>query len=146
MKKSELLKYIFESSNKKHKVVKEQYDDGVTVVSEITGTERRMIFKYLNTLKNSGITNMMNASIFLTYTRKDLKKYIDYHMDGKKDKYIKELLETQDDIRDILIRAAMQRLDDQNTNSGDDDSYLRNVQRTFEKISRECVKMWIVIL
>jgi hypothetical protein len=89
---------------------------------------------------------MMNASIFLTYTRKDLKKYIDYHMDGKKDKYIKELLETQDDIRDILIRAAMQRLDDQNTNSGDDDSYLRNVQRTFEKISRECVKMWIVIL
>jgi len=146
MKKSELLKYIFESSNKKHKVVKEQYDDGVTVVSEITGTERRMIFKYLNTLKKSGITNMMNASIFLTYTRKDLKKYIDYHMDGKKDKYIKELLETQDDIRDILIRAAMQRLDDQNTNSGDDDSYLRNVQRTFEKISRECVKMWIVIL
>lgn len=55
---------------------------------------------------------------------------------------INYLLENKDEIRDILIRAALTRLE----NRGDRDPEITKVQRVFEQLSKECFKMWTTAL
>jgi len=51
---------------------------------------------------------------------------------------IKYLLENKQEIRDILVRAAMARIEARNG-----DFELRNVQRVFEQMAKEAWKMWV---
>jgi len=155
MKKNDLLEYIKNSSVKK--------------LREVTHQDRRDIMKYFKTLQQSGIVNMFGSYPILNWTRDDLHRFLygerndpesiereieeeeDYneesetadtdisHLEDKLEK-INYLLDNKQKIRDILIRAALNRID--NT---DGNHEMRNVQRIFEKMSKEAWSFWVGI-
>jgi len=172
MKKNDLLEYIKNSSvKKKSNIVKEQsegqYD--FPFLREVTHQDRRDIMKYFKTLQQSGIVNMFGSYPILNWTRDDLHRFLygerndpesiereieeeeDYneesetadtdisHLEDKLEK-INYLLDNKQKIRDILIRAALNRID--NT---DGNHEMRNVQRIFEKMSKEAWSFWVGI-
>jgi hypothetical protein len=52
--------------------------------------------------------------------------------------HINYLLDNKQEIRDILVRAALARIE-----NGDGNTELRNVQRVFEKMAGDSFKMWV---
>ena len=52
--------------------------------------------------------------------------------------HINYLLDNKQEIRDILVRAALARIE-----NGDGNTELRNVQRVFEKMASDSFKMWV---
>ena len=112
---------------------------------EVTNQERRDIMKYLEMIRQSGIINMFGASPILNWTKEDLHRFLygerndpesiegeieeeeennDEEWDNdtsisileEKLKLINYLLDNKQKIRDILIRAALQRIDDTDGN------------------------------
>ena len=166
MKKSELIEYI----NSKG-LVKEQRDDqyNFPYLREVTPQERRDIMKYYEMLRQSGIVNMFGAHPILNWTKDDLHRFLygerndpeslereieeeEYdNEDGENDntisiledklEKINYLLDNKRKIRDILIRAALNRIE--NT---DGNHETRNVQRIFEKMAKESWSFWVGML
>lgn len=169
MKKSELLEYI----NSKKQSLSEQRYGGDNVGYVIRGFTNRSdvtkVFKYLETLKESGIVNMFGSSVFLTYTEDDLERFLysqrltpndldreigeleydndegDYDSDienlEESKKNIEKLLSLQQEVRDVLIRTTIKRLElDRKEQS------MENVQRVFNRIHKDFLKMWVSIL
>jgi hypothetical protein len=163
MKKKDLVEYI----NKKLSI-KENTED-VFYVSEIPSPEKREIFKYFKNLRDSGVINMFGSHVILNWTKEDLHRWL-YGMskdiesieseiedleydneEGENDSEIESLesqkeninylLENKNKVRDILIRAAITRIENSNG-----ELELTIVQRVFEKISQECFKMWVSLL
>ena len=137
---------------------------------EVTNQERRDIMKYLEMIRQSGIINMFGASPILNWTKDDLHRFLygerndpesiereieeeeennDEEWDNdtsisileEKLKLINYLLDNKQKIRDILIRAALQRIDDTDGNHE-----MRNVQRIFEKMAKESWSFWVGML
>jgi len=167
MKKKDLVEYII---NKKISL-KENTED-IFLVNEISNLDKKEIFKFLNTLKASSVTNMHGTHPILCWTREDLSRWLygmgkdieslenkieeleysyDYDDEDNEDNnneglierlrmkidMISYMLDSKDDIRDILIGAAIERAENTSGNTE-----LGNVQRLFEKIAAECWKMW----
>tara|TARA_R110000824_G_scaffold78697_1_gene198525 strand:- start:597 stop:1286 length:690 start_codon:yes stop_codon:yes gene_type:complete len=135
---------------------------------EITHQERRDIMKYYEMLRQSGIVNMFGSSPILNWTRDDLERFLygerndpesigseieeeEYdNEDGENDntisileeklEKINYLLDNKQKIRDVLIRAALKRIDDTDGNHE-----MRNVQRIFEKMAKEAWHFWVGI-
>ena len=167
MKKKDLVEYI----NKKMKnMLSEQPNDGVFIITEIPALDKREIFRFFEQLRQSGVINMFGSSPILNWTKEDLHRWL-YGMgkdiesleteiedleydneEGENDgdiemlqsqlENIRYLLENKNKIRDILIRAALTRLE----NRGEDDPDLPKVQRVFEQLAKECFKMWTTAL
>lgn len=163
MKKGDLMEYI----NSK-KILNEQ-DREMFLITEIPRSDKVKIFRFFETLRDSGLINMFGSYPILNWTRDDLERWLyglrkdidsieseieNLEYDNDEGDYdseieslqrdleiINKLLDTKDEIRDILIRAALKRID--NT---DGDHELRNVQRVFEKMAKECWKMWTTTL
>ena len=159
------------SVKKKSKIVKEQRDDqyDFPFLREVTPQERRDIMKYFEMLRQSGIINMFGSSAILNWTRDDLHRLLfgerndpesiegqieeeGYdNEDGENDssisiledklEKINYLLDNKQKIRDILIRAALTRID--NT---DGNHEMSNVQRVFEKMAKESWSFWVGML
>ena len=155
---------------KKGELFKEQRDPyNFPHLNEVTGQERRDIMKYYEMLRQSGIINMFGSSPILNWTRDDLERFLygerndpeslesqieeeEEYNEGEwvndtsisilKDKLekINYLLDNKQKIRDILIRAALTRID--NT---DGNHETRNVQRIFEKMAKEAWHFWVGI-
>jgi len=154
---------------KKGELVKEQRDPyNFPHLNEVTGQERRDIMKYFEMIRQSGIINMFGSSPILNWTRDDLHRFlygerndpesIEYEIedeeeeneDGDNDtsisilkdklKLINYLLDNKQKIRDILIRAALTRID--NT---DGNHEMRNVQRVFENMAKDAWQFWVGI-
>ena len=165
MKKKDLVEYI----NKKITNIVKENSDGVFIVSEIPALDKKEIFRFFEQLRQSGVINMFESSRILNWTKEDLDRWL-YGMgkdvesleseiedleydneEGENDgdnemlqsqlENIKYLLENKNNIRDILIRGAMTRLE----NRGEDPD-LSKVQRVFEQLSKECFKMWTTAL
>ena len=156
---------------KKSKIVKEQRDGqyNFPFLREVTNQERRDIMKYFEMLRQSGIINMFGSHSILNWTRDDLNRLLfgerndpesikgqieeeEYdNEDGENDntisiledklEKINYLLDNKQKIRDILIRAALNRID--NT---DGNHEMRNVQRIFEKMAKESWSFWVGML
>lgn len=137
-------------------------------LNEVTPQERRDIMKYFETIRQSGIVNMFGSSIILCWTKDDLERFLygerndpesiereieeeEYeNEDGENDstisiyedklEKINYLLDNKQKIRDVLIRAALNKI--QNT---DGNHETRNVQRIFEKMSTEAWHFWVGI-
>ncbi len=156
---------------KKSKIVKDhgegQYN--FPFLREVTNQERRDIMKYLEMIRQSGIINMFGASPILNWTKDDLERFLygerndpesiegqieeeEYdNEDGENDntisiledklEKINYLLDNKQKIRDVLIRAALNRID--NT---DGNHEMRNVQRIFEKMAKESWSFWVGML
>ena len=167
MKKNDLLEYIKNSSvKKKSKIVESQYD--FPYLREVDPQERRDIMKYFEMIRQSGIVNMFQSHSILNWAKDDLHRFLygerndpesierrieeeEYdNEDGENDTTIsilKErlvtinyLLDNKQKIRDILIRAALNRID--NTNGNHE---MRNVQHIFEKMAKESWQFWVGI-
>ena len=165
MKKKDLVEYI----NKKITNIVKENSDGVFIVSEIPALDKKEIFRFFEQLRQSGVINMFESSRILNWTKEDLDRWL-YGMgkdvesleseiedleydneEGENDgdnemlqsqlENIKYLLENKNNIRDILIRGAMTRLE----NRGEDPD-LSKVQRVFEQLSKECFKKWTTAL
>ena len=156
---------------KKSKIVKEQRDGqyDFPFLREVTPQERRDIMKYFEMIRQSGIINMFGSSPILNWTRDDLERFLygerndpesiereieeeEYdNEDGENDstisiledklEKINYLLDNKQKIRDVLIRAALNRID--NT---DGNHEMRNVQRIFEKMAKESWSFWVGML
>lgn len=150
-------------------LVKEQRNDYTFPrLNEVTGQERRDIMKYFEMLRQSGIINMFGSHSILNWTRDDLNRFLygerndtesieseieeeEYdNEDGDNDstisiledklEKINYLLDNKRKIRDILIRAALNRIE--NTDGNHETS---NVQRIFEKMAKESWHFWVGI-
>ena len=151
-------------------LVKEQRDDpyNFPYLNEVTPQERRDLMKYYEMLRQSGIINMFGSHPILNWTRDDLHRFLygerndpesiegeieeeEYeNEDGENDntisiledklEKINYLLDNKQKIRDVLIRAALNRIE--NT---DGNHETRNVQRIFEKMAKEAWHFWVGI-
>ena len=165
MKKKDLVEYI-----KSKKMVNEQDRDQYDFprLNEVTGQERRDIMKYFEMIRQSGIINMFGSHPILNWTKDDLHRFLygdrndpesiereieeeEYdNEDGENDndisiledklEKINYLLDNKRQIRDILIRAALNRIE--NTNGNHE---THNVQRVFEKMAKEAWRFWVGI-
>ena len=165
MKKKDLVEYI-----KSKKMVNEQNRDQYDFprLNEITGQERRDIMRYFEMLRQSGIINMFGSHPILNWTKDDLHRFLygdrndpesiereieeeEYdNEDGENDsdisiledklEKINYLLDNKQKIRDILIRAALNRIE--NTTGNHETN---NVQRVFEKMAKEAWQFWVGI-
>ena len=159
MKKKDLVEYINTKISLKE-------NGEVFIVTEIPSVDKREIFRFFEQLRQSGVINMFGSYPILNWTKDDLHRWL-YGMgkdvesmeseieeleydneEGENDsdiellqsqlEPIKYLLDNKNNIRDILIRGAMTRLE----NRGEEDPDLSKVQRVFENLAKECFKMW----
>ena len=165
MRKRDLVEYI--NSKKMVNEQRDQYD--FPNLNEVTGQERRDIMRYFEMLRQSGIVNMFGAHPILNWTRDDLHRFLygerndpesieseieeeEYdNEDGENDnsisiledklEKINYLLDNKQHIRDILIRAALNRIE--NTTGNHEAS---NVQRVFERMAKEAWRFWVGIV
>jgi hypothetical protein len=163
MKKKDLVEYINTKISLKE-------NGEVFIVTEIPSVDKREIFRFFEQLRQSGVINMFGSSPILNWTKDDLHRWLygmgkdpesmeseieeleDDNEEGENDsdiellqsqlEPIKYLLENKNNIRDILIRGAMTRLE----NRGEEDPDLSKVQRVFESLAKECFKMWTTAL
>lgn len=159
MKKKDLVEYISK------KIYLKEDNNEIFLVSEMSGNEKKEIFKFLNALRSSGIINMHGSHPILCWTKEDLERWLygnrfdidsltqeieDLEYDneeGENDSKIEMvqnkidiisyMLDSKDDVRDILIGAAMERAENTSGNME-----LNNIQRIFEKMAAEAWKMW----
>lgn len=164
MKKGELMEYV----NSK-KTMNENRGKKLHIVPELDRREFSVIVGWLEKLRESGLINMFGAAPILNWTKKDLHRWLygqsmdlesiegaieelEYeNEDGENDsdidsmreqaEIIEYLLEKKQAVRDVLIRAALKRIDRTN---GDHET--RNVQRVFEKLANEAFRMWTSVV
>ena len=160
MKKGELMEYI----NSK-KTMNEQRRNNLRIVPELNRREFSVIVGWLEKLRESGVINMFGCSPMLNWTEKDLHRWLygrkmdlesieeaieelEYeNEDGENDseidsmreqaEIIEYLLENKQAVRDVLIRAALKRIE-----NADGNTETSNVQRVFEKLAKEAWLMW----
>lgn len=153
MSKKGLINYIKESKSK-DMIVSEQ--DNLNP----DRTNRRELFTYLEKIRESGIINMFGSPSILTYAKNDLYRflvgqkkepeYIESLIDDSDDEEKKEslekelstinyLLDNKQKIRDILIRTAMNKIEESGSNNYD----LDNVQRYFDRAAKDAFKMFM---
>ncbi len=165
MRKRDLVEYI--NSKKMVNEQRDQYD--FPNLNEVTGQERRDIMRYFEMLRQSGIINMFGSHPILNWTKDDLHRFLygerndpesieseieeeEYdNEDGENDnsisiledklEKINYLLDNKRHIRDILIRAALNRIE--NTTGNHEAS---NVQRVFERMAKEAWRFWVGIV
>ena len=175
MKKKDLVEYIkfkkdggykkFKKSDLLGEARRDKYDFP-RFTNELQGSEVKMLIKYLEKIRESGLTNMFGAHPILNWTKDDLNRWL-YGMrkdldsleeekdeleydDEDNESYerdlesieeeieiIEYLLDNKREIRDILIRGALKRIE--NT---DGNHETRNVQRVFEKMAKDAWVMW----
>ena len=175
MKKKDLVEYIkfkkdggykkFKKSDLLGEARRDQYDFP-RFTNELEGKEVKMLIKYLEKIRESGLTNMFGAHPILNWTKNDLHRWL-YGMrkdldsleeekdeleydDEDNESYerdlesieeeietIEYLLDNKREVRDILIRGALRRIE--NTNGNHE---TRNVQRVFEKMAKDAWVMW----
>jgi len=151
----------------KNDILQEQYDGiEAHIIEEMTGQERRDVVRYLEDIRESGLINMFGAAPILNWAKDDLHRWLygmnndieslesrieslkdeddyeddnEYEIDSLEEQLeiINRLLDNKQKIRDILIRAALTRIE-----NGDGNTETRRVQRLFEKLAKESWMMW----
>lgn len=162
MKKGALVEYI----NSKKNITESSEPK---IVREINRTDFTKIVRWIEKLKESGLINMLASAPLLSYTESELNRWLygkgsdvesieseikilEYDNDeGENDSEIENLekqkeciqflLENKDSIRDILIRASLKRVENNRT-----DFELDDVQRVFNRMSKEVFIMWMSIV
>jgi len=152
MSKKGLISYIKESKSN-NMIVTEQNN------TNFERTNRRELFTYLEKIRESGIVNMYASPSILTYTKDDLYRFlfgikkdpesieslIDNSYDDNKIESseaelstINYLLDNKQKIRDILIRIALNKMEE----NGIDDFETSTVNRYFDRAAKDAFKMF----
>lgn len=175
MKKKDLVEYIkfkkdggykkYKKSDLLGEARRDQYDFP-RFTNELEGKEVKMLIKYLEKIRESGLINMFGAHPILNWTKDDLHRWL-YGMrkdldsletekeeleydDEDNESYerdldsieeeieiVEYLLDNKREVRDILIRGALRRIE--NTNGNHE---TKNVQKVFEKMAKDAWVMW----
>jgi hypothetical protein len=105
----------------------------------------KLIKKFLDLLRESGLTNMYAASPYL-YMGKDRIAHQHYYddMDESREEKFDELLEIAEEVRHAMINGAMKHyLSKRNNDDEDeDDRYLRNIESYIRRDSINLLKLW----
>lgn len=99
--------------------------------------DKKDVFNFLGKLQKSGLTNMLGARPFLTYTSEDLKKYIAGQFKDTDD--YEEIIEAAEASRDALIRGVMKWAEESET----DDDNLDNINKLFTKLTKEAHALYV---
>jgi hypothetical protein len=105
----------------------------------------KLIKKFLDLLRESGVTNMYAAAPYL-YMGKDRIAHQHHYddMDESRQEKFDELLEIAEEVRHTMINGAMKHyLSKRNgENDDEDDRYLRNVETQIRRDSTDLLKLW----
>jgi hypothetical protein len=105
----------------------------------------KLIKKFLDLLRESGVTNMYAAAPYL-YMGKDRIAHQHHYddMDESRQEKFDELLEIAEEVRHTMINGAMKHyLSKRNgENDDEDDRYLRNVENQIRRDSTDLLKLW----
>jgi hypothetical protein len=107
--------------------------------------DMRTIKRFLDLLRESGVTNMYAAAPYL-YMGKDRIAHQHHYddMDESRQEKFDELLEIAEEVRHTMINGAMKHyLSKRNgENDDEDDRYLRNVETQIRRDSTDLLKLW----
>lgn len=98
---------------------------------------KKDVFNFLSKLQDSGLTNMLGARPFLTYTSNDLEKYITGQFKDVDD--YQDLIRAADISRNALIRGVVDWAKDKEM--GDDK--IGDINRLFEKLTKEAMGLYV---
>lgn len=172
MSKKDLVSYVKSKNNGLSEGRKSKYD--IPTLRGIDGQERRDILKYLEAIRQSGLTNMFGAHPILNWTKDDLHRWLygmskdiesleqqkedlEYDIENEDEDsgiYESELdsLEEQIEIINYLldnkrkIRDILIRAALSHIERGDGNHETKNVQRVFEKMAKDAWQMWVGLL
>jgi hypothetical protein len=106
-------------------------------------SDLKSIIEYLNAIKRLGVVNMFESGQFLGKTEEYLTKYFDLYrmqqdLDDKDEELIKKILEMSEIVRNIMISAAINDLEQKNKEiTGSSATYRVN------KLATEVVKYFM---
>ena len=111
--------------------------------------DMRTIKKFLDLLRESGVTNMWKASPYLYLGRERIAHEHHYDdMSEEKEETFQELLDIAEDVRNVMVRGAFnhydsKRSDDEGDEDDDDRRYLRGVEDIMRRDSQILLKLWM---
>ena len=111
--------------------------------------DMRTIKKFLDLLRESGVTNMWKASPYLYLGRERIAHEHHYDdMSEEKEETFQELLDIAEDVRNVMVRGAFnhydsKRSDDEGDEDDDDRRYLRGVEDIMRRDSQTLLKLWM---
>ena len=106
-------------------------------------SDLKYIMEYLETIKQSGVVNMLQSGQFLGQTKDYLTAYFNLHrmqreLDDNDEEKIKKILEMSENVRNIMILAAVTDLERNNKEITG-----RSATNRVNKLSTELVKHFI---
>lgn len=111
--------------------------------------DMREIKKFLDLVRETGITNMYQASPYLYLGRERIAHEHHYDdMSEERSETFQELLDIADDVRNVMIRGAFnhydsKRSDDEGDEDDDDRRYLRGVEDIMRRDAQTILKLWM---
>ena len=106
-------------------------------------SDLKYIMEYLEIIRRLGVVNMFQSGQFLNQTKEYLTKYFDLYrmqqdLDDKNEEFIEKILEMSENVRNIMISAAINDLEQKNIEiTGSSATYRVN------KLATEVVKHFI---
>jgi hypothetical protein len=104
-------------------------------VKIFTHMDRKPIMKFLELLRQSGLTNMMGARPYLLMGKQGMTKELVYHKDGIEG--YEELVEAAEDCKNEIIRGAMEIL-----SSEEKDLELNSIERQVKRIMDSIMELY----
>jgi len=111
----------------------------------------RLIKKFFDALRESSVTNMFQAAQYLHLGKKRIAH--EHHYDNLSDERqeaFDEVLEMAEDVRNELIRGALNSINDKNKGNDnnededeDDGRYLRGVESKMRRDSHDLLTLWM---
>ena len=111
--------------------------------------DMREIKKFLDLLRESGVTNMYQAAPYLYLGKERISHEHHYDdMGEEKEEIFQELLDHAEDVRNVMIRGAFnhfdsKRSDDEGDEDDDDRRYLRGVEDIMRRDAQTLLKLWM---
>ena len=111
--------------------------------------DMRTIKKFLDLLRESGVTNMWKAAPYLYLGRERIAHEHHYDdMSEEKEETFQELLDIAEDVRNVMVRGAFnhydsKRSDDEGNEDDDDRRYLRGVEDMMRRDGQTLLQLWM---
>ena len=111
--------------------------------------DMREIKKFLDLVRESGVTNMYQAAPYLYLGRERIAHEHHYDdMGEEREETFQELLDIAEDVRNVMIRGAFnhydsKRSDEEGDEDDDDRRYLRGVEDIMRRDAQTLLKLWM---
>jgi hypothetical protein len=111
--------------------------------------DMRLIKRFLDLVRDSGITNMFASAHYL-YMGEERIAHEHYYdeMDESRQESFDELLEIAEDVRREMINGAMKHYlakSEKDKNDDEDDRYLRNIESYIRRDATNLLKLWMTM-